>query len=122
MKKCNYCHVIKNLNEFPLKKDGTYSGNCILCKNKRKDKSFQKKDIISKKKKEYYEKNKDQILIDRKEYYEDNKEIILDRNKKNYEKINFCYRCNCVFVVRTGGSFCCVRFIFYFLIWRKTII
>jgi len=86
MKQCNYCHVSKILDEFPLKKDGTRSGNCLLCKNKRKEKSFLKKKIITQKRKEYYKNNKEQILNERKEFYQDNKNTILDRNKKNYEK------------------------------------
>lgn len=86
MKKCNYCHVEKELNEFPLKKDGTRSGNCLFCKEKRKNYLKQNKEVISEKRKVYYEENKEEILEDRKEYYEENKNVILARNKANYEE------------------------------------
>jgi hypothetical protein len=86
MKECNYCHVEKELNEFPLKKDGTRSGNCLVCKEKRKNYNATNKEAITRKKQVYYEKNKDDILEDRKEYYEENKDIILARNKAKYEE------------------------------------
>lgn len=84
MKICNYCHVEKNLIEFPLKKDGTYSGNCLACKAKRK----QKRDDDPKnkeKRQQYYQENKEIILENRKEYYQENKEEIDRKNKENYE-------------------------------------
>lgn len=86
MKKCNYCHVPKPLNEFPLKKDGTRSGNCLSCKGKRKDYLARNKEKISQKKREYYEDNKEEILQERKDYYQENKEEVLKRNKTNYEE------------------------------------
>lgn len=84
MKKCNYCHVKKNLTEFPLKKDNSYSGNCFSCKEKRKQKV--NTDPASKEKyKKYYQNNKTKILKNQKKYYENNKEEILKKNKQNYE-------------------------------------
>lgn len=85
MKKCKYCHVEKSLEEFPLKKDGTYSGNCISCKEKRKKYREDNKEKISKEKKEYYQDNKEKILQERKDYYSNNTEEILKRNLQNYE-------------------------------------
>lgn len=85
MKACNYCHVEKDLCEFPLKKDGTYSGNCLVCKEKRKQK--RETDPQNKKKRQqYYQDNKEIILEKRKDYYENNKEEVLKKNKENYEE------------------------------------
>jgi hypothetical protein len=86
MKTCNYCHVSKNEDEFPLKKDGTRSGNCLLCKEKRRDYLARNKEAVVQKKKQYYEDNKVEILEDRKLYYQDNKEEVSKRNKANYEE------------------------------------
>lgn len=86
MKKCNYCHVSKILDEFPLNKNGIHSGNCLLCKEKRKDYFNRNKNIISQKKKIYYEENKVKILKDRKSYYEENKNEVLKKNKENYQE------------------------------------
>lgn len=86
MKKCNYCHVSKPLDEFPLLKGGTYSGNCLSCKEKRKERTTQNKEIVSNKRKQYYENNKEKILEDRKIYYENNKNEVQERNRQNYEE------------------------------------
>lgn len=84
MKTCNYCHVEKDLCEFPLKKDGTYSGNCLACKEKRKQKRLA--DPKNKERRQqYYQDNKEIILEKRKDYYENNKEEVLEKNRKNYE-------------------------------------
>lgn len=83
MKKCNYCHVEKPLVDFPIKKDGSYSGNCLECREKRKEKANTPE--VKQKRKLYYEDNKDDILAARKEYYQENKEDVLARNKNNYE-------------------------------------
>jgi hypothetical protein len=85
MKKCNYCHVSKSLDEFPLKKDGSHSGNCQSCKDKRKDRDIRNQEVLSQKRKAYYQDNRDEILEDRKSYYQENKEEVLARNKLNYE-------------------------------------
>lgn len=86
MKKCNYCHVLKNLNEFPLKKDGSYACNCIVCKNKLKAYRSKNKDRLSQNKKKYYEENKNKILDDRKRYYSENKDLVLSKNKEIYQE------------------------------------
>jgi len=83
MKKCNYCHVPKPLSEFPLKRNGEISGNCLSCKDKRKEAS--KKPEVKEKRQKYYQDNKVTILEDRKNYYQNNKEKLLERNKENYE-------------------------------------
>lgn len=85
MKKCNYCHVVKNESEFPIKKDGSHSGNCLFCKEKRKQK--RDSDPINKeKRRKYYQNNKEEILEKRKNYYIDNKKELVKKNKANYEE------------------------------------
>lgn len=86
MKKCKYCHVEKDLIEFPIKRDGSYSGNCLSCKDKRKEYNRVNKENLSQDHKIYYQNNKQKILENRKVYYQNNKEEILDKNKNNYEE------------------------------------
>jgi hypothetical protein len=77
--------VLKDDVEFPWKKDGTRSGNCQACKDKRRERDLDKQEVLSQKRKKYYEDNKVKILEDRRVYYQENKEEVAKRNKDNYE-------------------------------------
>jgi hypothetical protein len=101
-KKCKYCKIEKELQEFPIsntKKGKSIKPYCKICfnkiekeryfnKNKEKIEERKKKIFLSKKEynSQYYKKNKDKILKQVKEYSVNNKEKISKRSSKYYKK------------------------------------
>lgn len=87
IKKCIVCEELKNISEFPTRKDSKdgYRNNCKSCEKSKKRKYYKENiEHIKINKKEYSEKNKEKTREYRVNYEKNNKEKIKSRNKEYY--------------------------------------
>jgi hypothetical protein len=88
MRICKNCNQEKEINEFPLKMNGSIKiSYCKVCySEKRKDSYKKNKEQILESMKVYYKENKEEINKRRRESYKLNKEKHSMKRKENYEK------------------------------------